>query len=416
MAGKILFLTQWFDPEPIMKGKKFAQGLKAAGYDVEVATGFPNYPSGKLASGYRLKPYQLDEMDGLRVHRLWLHPSHDRSSLGRAANYLSFFLSALIFLVFQARRFDAIYVYHPPITVGLAAALSGVVTRRPFILEVQDLWPESVGASGMKGSDRLASILGPLCKFVYQRASVVVGQSRGMTERLVDRGVPRCKAFTVFNWADEEFACASGRLDMGPLEFKGHFNLVYGGNIGRVQGLDILVRAAVIAGRKVPILQLTLIGEGVDRDRIAALISKLGAENVKLRPGVTPDLIGDVFEAADALVLHLLDDPLFDITIPSKTQFYLAMGKPVLIGVRGEAAEIVKQAGAGISVEPENVEAMAGAMVEISRMSLTERHAMGRRAREAYASQYSFEEGIAGTVACLKMVMDPPEHHMQGAR
>ena len=210
MTRRILFLTQWFEPEPVIKGIEFVKALSAAGYEVEVATGFPNYPSGRLAHGYRLKHHQLEVIDGIRVHRLFLYPNHGVSSLGRAANYLSFFLSALVFCLIRARRFDAIYVYHPPITVGLAAALSGLFTRQPFLLEVQDLWPDSVGASGMAGTGNLAKILGPVCDFVYRRAAMVIGQSRGMTERLIERGVPRSKTATVFNWADEESARPGG--------------------------------------------------------------------------------------------------------------------------------------------------------------------------------------------------------------
>ncbi len=201
-SRRVLFLTQWFEPEPIMKGLRFAQGLVDAGFEVEVATGFPNYPTGKLAPGYRLRPYASEMMEGIQVHRLFLVPGHDTSALGRAANYISFFLSALVFCMLQGRKFDVIYVYHPPITVGLAAAISGWMTRTPFILDVQDLWPESVVASGFNGADRIGGILARVCEFVYCRASLVVSQSRAMKEALVDRGVEPDKAVTIFNWAD----------------------------------------------------------------------------------------------------------------------------------------------------------------------------------------------------------------------
>ncbi len=407
MAGRVLFLSQWFEPEPAMKGIKFVRGLIDAGFEVEVATGFPNYPSGKIATGYRLRPYQKEAMQGVVVHRLWLWPSHDASSLGRAANYLSFFLSALVFCLFRGRRFDAVYVYHPPITVGLAAALAGMITRRPFLLEVQDLWPDSVAASGMAGTDRLSRVLGPICAFVYRRAALVIGQSKGMTARLIQRGVPADRAATVVNWADEDLARPGGGYPLGELNFEGRFNLVYGGNLGRVQGLETLIHAAEEAGRAVPELQLTLIGGGVERDRLAALIDSLGARHVRLRPGVPPTKIGDVFAAADALVLHLVDDPLFEITIPSKTQFYMAMGRPILIGVKGEAARMVTGAGAGLSTPPGDVEAMANAMVALARMSATDRAAMGARAQQAYCDHYGFDRAIRQTSGLIDRVVDP---------
>lgn len=405
MGGRVLFLTQWFDPEPAMKGIGFMRGLIDQGLTVEVATGFPNYPSGRIATGYRLRPYQREIMQGVAVRRLWLWPSHDASSVGRIANYLSFFLSALIFCLLRGRRYDAIYVYHPPITVGLAAALGGMITRRPFVLEVQDLWPDSVAASGMSGTGRMARILGPICRFVYRRAAHVVGQSHGMTARLVQRGVPADRASTIINWADEDLARPSGTYPVETLGFEGRFNLVYGGNLGRVQGLETLIRAAERAGREVPGIQLTLIGEGVERDRLAALIEEAGASHVQLKPGVPQTQIGDVFAAADVLVLHLIDDPLFEITIPSKTQFYMAMGRPILIGVRGEAADMVTAANAGLAAPPGDVEAVAKAMIALARLPPSEREAMGQRARRAYLDHYSFDRAVVATADRVRAVI-----------
>lgn len=409
MERRILYLTQWFDPEPMVKGIKFVQALRDKGYEVEVLTGFPNYPTGKIAPGYRLKLYQHEIMKGVRVHRVFLYPSHDHSSFGRAVNFLSFFLSAFVFCLLNARRFDAIYVFHPPITVGLAAALSGFLTRRPFLLDIQDLWPDTVGVSGMNGTRGMAKILGPICDFVYRAAAVVIGQSEAMTERLIERGVPRCKTATIFNWADEEAARPGGTYDVGKLAFEGRFNFVFGGNMGRVQGLETLVRSANRAVREVPEIQFTLIGGGVERENIARLIEELDADNVKLRPGVPQSQIGDVFAAADVLVLHLMDDPLFEITIPSKTQFYMAMGKPILIGVPGEAAQIVTDAGAGIAVAPDDVGAMADAMVRLARMSPEALAEMGRCAQKAYGRRFSFATGIEATESALEMALAAKE-------
>lgn len=406
MGARILYLTQWFDPEPVVKGIKFVQALQDKGYSVEVLTGFPNYPSGKIAPGYRLGLYKLEVMKDVRVHRVFLYPSHDHSSFGRAINFLSFFLSTLVFCLFNGRRFDAIYVFHPPITVGLAAALSGFVTRRPFLIDIQDLWPDSVTASGMNGTRGMAKILGPMCDFVYRRAALVIGQSKAMTERLIERGATRARTATIFNWADEDAARPGGTFDIASLGFEGRFNFVFGGNLGRVQGLETLVHAATKAGREVPEIQLTLIGEGVERECLASLIAETGTDNVVLRSGVPQSQIGDVFAAADVLTLHLIDDPLFAITIPSKTQFYMAMRKPILIGVPGEAARIVTDAGAGVAVAPQDVDAMAAAMVRLARTPPEELARMGAGARAAYERDFSFAKAIQATAAALAATLE----------
>jgi colanic acid biosynthesis glycosyl transferase WcaI len=404
-SRRILFLTQWFEPEPILKGIQFTRGLAEAGYGVEVATGFPNYPTGKLAPGYRLKPYALEIMEGIRVHRLFLIPSHDTSGMRRALNYLSFFASAFLFCLLRGGRYDVIYVYHPPITVGFAAAISGLFTRTPFILDVQDLWPDSVVVSGFKGTKRLGAVLGRLCGFVYGRAALVIAQSRAMSEMLIERGVPPRKAVTIFNWADEDAARAKGEYDVGILGFEGRFNIVFGGNLGRVQELETLVHAALLAAQQVPNIKLTVVGDGIERHRLAALIAELGSSNVRLVGAVPRTQIGDIFAAADVLILHLLDDPLFGITIPSKVQFYMAMGRPILACVRGEAADIVTGCGAGMAVAPQDVAAVAAGMVAMARLAPEERALMGERARETYQASFSYAAAMSATCACL----DRPE-------
>ncbi|WP_136161131.1 glycosyltransferase family 4 protein [Sphingomonas flavalba] len=407
MAQRILYLSQWFLPENSDRGLRIAKALIERGYEVEALTGFPNYPTGKIAPGYTLRPYMRETLDGLTVHRVFLYPSHDSSSIGRALNYWSFFLSAFIFCLLRARRFDAIYVYHPPITVGLAAAISGLFTRRPFVLEVQDLWPESVATSRMGGASVLSRILGPICRFVYCRAAVVLGQSRGMTRRLIARGVPEERTDTLFNWANEDAIESTGSYDVAALAFEGRFNFVFGGNMGKVQGLETMVNAAYEAARTVPRIKLTLIGDGVERDRIAALIAGRGGDVVSLRPSVPQSQIGDVFAAADVLILHLIDDPMFAFTIPSKTQFYMAMGKPILIGMRGEAAGMVTDIGAGVAVPPDDVDAMARAMVDMARMPKSALIAMGGKGRAAYWAHYSFESAAATIANVIAKLLNP---------
>jgi glycosyltransferase involved in cell wall biosynthesis len=183
--------------------------------------------------------------------------------------------------------------------------------------------------------------------------------------------------------------------------FEGRFNIVYGGNLGRLQGLDTLVLAAHKAAARAPQVQLLLIGDGIEHRNLRTLVADIGATNVRIAPGVPRTLIGDVFDAADVLALHLWDDPLFEITVPQKTQFYMAMGKPILIGVNGEAAGLVTSAGAGIAVPPQNVDAMADAMVEMAFAPRERLAEMGRRGREAYQRDFSFSTAMAATIAVL---------------
>ena len=400
---RVLYLTQWFDPEPAaLKGAGFARALIDAGLEVEVITGFPNYGLGRLYPGYRIRWRQREVIDGVVVDRVPLYPSHDRSSFGRALNYLSFCISAVAHGLGRAGRFDVIYAYHPPITVGLAAALIGLVSRRPFVLDVQDLWPDSVAASGMTSASRLARTLGPLCRFVYRRASTIVAQCEGMGAKLIERGVPADKVVTIYNWADESAVEPRGVRDLAEYRFAGRFNIVFAGNLGRVQGLDTLVRAAHLAAQKAPNIQLLLIGDGVEHERLAALVCELGATNVNVRHAVPKAQIADVLAAADALIVHLADDPLFEVTIPSKIQFYLASGKPVLVAMNGEGARLVLAARAGLAAAPGDPAAIAEGMVALSQYPPEALRAMGEQARAFYKARFSFATGVSSTIRVLE--------------
>ena len=152
-------MTQWFNPEPTFKGLLFAKELVSRGFEVEVITGFPNYPGGYLYDGYKLKVVQKEIVDGVFITRLPLYPSHDKSKLGRIANYLSFALSSLIYGLFFAKRANVIYAYHPPLTVGISAIVIKLFRRIPVILDSQDMWPDTLKATGMISNTYLLSFI-----------------------------------------------------------------------------------------------------------------------------------------------------------------------------------------------------------------------------------------------------------------
>ena len=182
---KILILTQWFEPEPTSKGLLFARELVTRGHEVEVLTGFPNYPGGKLYPGYRIRPWVREQIDGVNVLRVALYPSHSNSGFQRALNYMSFALSAALIGTALIKQPDVVYVYHPPITVGFAGAVIGFFRKTPFVYDIQDLWPDTVASTGMMSNPMALALLGKLCKFVYHRAAHITVLSRGFKVQLV---------------------------------------------------------------------------------------------------------------------------------------------------------------------------------------------------------------------------------------
>jgi colanic acid biosynthesis glycosyl transferase WcaI len=362
---RILYLTQWFEPEPAFKGLAFAQALKAAGHDVEVATGFPNYPAGRAYPGYAPRPYRREVMGGITVHRLWLYPSHDASAIGRMLNYGGFFLSSLLFGLLRGRRYDVVYVYHPPLTPALAMALSGALWRVPFVIDVQDLWPDTVAASGMAGG-RLVGVIDRLCRFVYRRAAAIVCQSHGIGQAIAARIDAPEKLATIHNWADDEAYRPPRTTDLARYAFWRGCTFVYGGNFGQAQDLRTVIDAAVEAGRRDPSVRLLLIGGGPEQAMLERHVAERGIGNVEIHPAVSRSEIADIFHAADILLCHLKDDPLYRITIPSKVQYYLACGRPILAGLAGEGAELVRGVARGTVVPPGDVPAMRDAMLMLA--------------------------------------------------
>lgn len=388
---KVLLLSQWFKPESAFKGLPLAKALCDRGHQVEVLTGFPNYPSGRIYPGYRVRPWQRERFDGIPVIRTALYPSHDRSSIRRIANYLSFAASALAFGSVLVDKPDVIYVYNL-ITLGMAARAVRLRSKAPIVIDVQDLWPESVSSSRMLGNRWLLGLLNRWSNSEYRRADRLIAQSPGFKRNLMARGVPDDRIDVIYNWCDEAPQEAAAQSVTDDFHFTGRFNVVFAGTMGSVQGLDVVLAAARRLQEQAPEVLFTLVGAGVDRDRLVAASAEL--PNVQFLPWQKADAIRAIYAKADALLLHLKRDPLFEITVPSKTQAYLHTGKPILCGIAGDAGRLVSEAGAGILFAPGDDAALAKAVIELGRLSPDERAAMGRRGQAFYQANLCFRVGV----------------------
>jgi colanic acid biosynthesis glycosyl transferase WcaI len=394
MATRVLLLTQWFDPEPTFKGMVFARELVRQGFEVEVLTGFPNYPGGKVYPGYKVKLLQRERIDGVQVTRVPLYPNHDQSAIKRVVNYASFAASSLIYGLFMARRPDVIYAYHPPLTVGIAASLIRLFRRIPVVYDIQDMWPDTLRATGMVRNLRVLSVVAVICKWVYRQMDHLVVLSPGFKRLLVQRGVPEAKVEVIYNWADEAaLIAARGKL---PDTFPGpeYFRVLFAGNMGKAQALDSLLDAAVLLQTRRSRVCFVMLGGGVEVNRLKQKALELQLGNVVFLPPVPMSEVGSLLKAADALLVHLRKDPLFEITIPSKTQAYMAAGKPLLAAVSGDAAELVVDSGSGLTAEPENAEALAAVAEALSVLPAEALYEMGRRAAQYYEAHLSLKIGV----------------------
>ncbi len=399
----ILLLTQWFDPEPSFKGLTFAKALQGLGHTVSVVTGFPNYPGGKIYPGYKLQLHTNEIQNDIKIKRLYLYPSHDGSAIGRALNYCTFFFSVLFYLIFFAPRVDVIYVYHPPATVGFAAAIARFFRRTPTVLDVQDMWPDTLVATGMINNPLLLRFIGRICLFVYANMNHIVVLSRGFKRVLAQRGVPENKLSVIFNWADVQAGAANYIVPPSLAKSK-EFKILFAGNMGKAQNLGCVIDAALLLSTQPFDIKIFLLGEGVETERLKEHCAILNLKNVVFLPRVSMAEVGAYLAAADCLLVQLKADPLFEITIPSKTQAYLASGKPILMAVAGDAADMVQAAGAGLVVKQNDPEALAKAIISLSQMAQEELAQMGRAGRLYYEKHLSLKVGVCAFDAVFQKV------------
>ena len=326
--------------------------------------------------------------------RVALYPSHDQSAIRRTLNYASFALSASILGPFLCGRPDVIYVYHPPATAGLPACVLKSFKGIPFVYDIQDLWPDSIATSDMMSSSLILRGLGRWCSFVYRHADHLTVLSPGFQRALIERGVPENKVSMIYNWCDEENIRPQNR-DEGlaqRLGLAGRFNVMFAGTMGITQALDTALEAAGLCASSNPAIQFVFVGGGVERLRLEAKAA--GSPNVRFLARQPIHEMSSTLALADVLLVHLKDAPLFRITIPSKTQAFLAAAKPILMAVSGDAADVVKRAQAGITVQPENAHEMADAVLQMARLEPDRLREMGCSGRSFYLREMSMEAGI----------------------
>jgi glycosyltransferase involved in cell wall biosynthesis len=398
----VLIVTQYFWPEDF-RINDLVQGLVKAGYRVTVLTGKPNYPSGRFFDGYSLWNRGREMFAGADVIRVPLIPRGNGSGFRLAMNYLSFALSASLLAPFLVRgSYDVILVYEPsPVTVGLPALVLKSIKRAPVLFWVQDLWPESLSATGAVQSKWVLGLVASFVAFIYKSCDLVLVQSRAFVDRVCARGA-RADAIRYFPNSAEALYRPVGygdaRIDGG---LPDGFRVMFAGNIGAAQSFETILGAAEkLRDRNIHWLilgdgrQAHWVQEEVTRRGLTQCVHLLGRHPVESMP--------EWFAQADALLVTLRKDPIFALTIPSKIQSYMACGRPILASLDGEGARIVEEAQAGIVVPPEDIAALADAVVRLSEMPPLERDAMGQNGRRYFLQEFDRDTLIVRLGAWMK--------------
>jgi colanic acid biosynthesis glycosyl transferase WcaI len=374
---KILYVSQYFPPEmgaPAARAAELASHWAQAGHEVSVLTGFPNHPTGVVPPEWRGRLRRLtyrEKVGRVDVYRTWLWPLPNRKAHERMRNYASFCVSAAL-RGLTIPRPDVIIASSPQLLVGLSGWWIAVARQLPFVFEVRDLWPESLVAVGAGDEDSLLHhALAAVAKFLYQRSDRIVVVTPAFQQHLMERWrVAAEKIAVVENGVETDiFAPAPAAANHAlrkELGAEAKFLVCYIGTMGMAHGLETLLDAAHQLQRQSSNAMFLLVGEGAEKARIKIAAQSRGLANVRFLDQQPREKIPAFISASDACLVLLKKTDIFKTVIPTKMLEFMSCARPVILGVEGQAREIIEAAGAGLVIQPENAEALLGAINQLS--------------------------------------------------
>ncbi len=367
-AMKILFVTHYFPPEvnaPANRTFEHCRRWVMDGHDVTVITGVPNHPRGQIFEGFENRWAQEEEVEGIRVLRTWMYLAPNSGFAKRVLNYLLFAATAII-ASFRADRPDIVVATSPQFFVGVAGAVIAKLKRRPFVLEIRDLWPKSIVELGQLDEGFILGSLEALERWLYRSASGVVVNTRTFHDHITARGVASDRIELVYNGIDPALFRPQPK-NMELLEkhdLAGKFTVAYVGTLGLAHGLTLLIDVAEQMKHRSD-LCFVLIGDGADRAKLEADIARRKLDNVVLL-GLQPrHSMPDWIASIDLLLVILRDLPVFETVIPSKIFEFLAQERPVILAAKGEIRRMMDEAQGALVIDPEQPEQLVAAIENV---------------------------------------------------
>ncbi|MCP4192351.1 MAG: glycosyltransferase family 4 protein [Planctomycetaceae bacterium] len=368
---RVLFFTHYFPPEgnaPASRTFENCRRWVAQGHQVTVVTCTPNSPIGIPYPGHSNKLFQREELEGIQVCRVWTYLAANKGVFHRTTSFVSFMLSATICSLFL-RRPDVIIATSPQFFCGWAGIFVSWLKWRPLILEIRDIWPESISAVGAMRNRWVLGILEFLEKMMYTAANHIVTVGAGYRHKLLERNVPANKISIVTNGADTKFfrPMPPDTALSEEYHLRDKFVCASIGTLGLSSGLQIVPKTAeILRQRKRNDIVFMLVGDGAIGDELKQMVHQMGLTNVIMTGRQNKDRIPAYLSISDVCLAHLQRRELFQTVIPSKIFEAMAMGKPILLGVEGFAAELVEHAGAGVCFEPDNAEQLADVVEQLA--------------------------------------------------
>lgn len=387
---RVLIANQYYWPENF-RINDIAKTLIKKGIEVEVLTGKPNYPRGEIFDGYRVWGYQRQTHEGVRIHRVPLIP-RGNGRVRLALNYLSFILSGLFLAPWLLRRnkYDVIFVNGTsPILQAIPAIFLGWLKDCPVVLWVQDLWPESLSATGYVKNKFILKSVEYLVRFIYRHVDLLLVQSESFIAPVsaLASGTP-VKYYP--NSVDASFSVSATVAVPDVPRLGQAFSILFAGNIGTAQAVEVIVEAATLLKDHSDI-QFVVLGDGSRRDWMLQEANHRNLPNLHI-PGHFPvETMPGFMQKASVLLVSLADQEIFAATIPNKIQAYLAAGRPIIASLRGAGSRLVLEAKAGLAVPPEDASALADAVLMLYGMTAIEREQMGLQGQAYFRTHFDHD-------------------------
>tara|TARA_B100000945_G_scaffold309040_1_gene299459 strand:- start:332 stop:1552 length:1221 start_codon:yes stop_codon:yes gene_type:complete len=355
---KILFITDNFPPERNAPAKRTFEHTKEwvkSGHDVTVITGAPNFPIGKVFDGYKNRIYQKESMGKINIKRVWTYIAENKGFMLRILDYISFMVSSCICGIFT-KKHDMVIATSPQFFTAISGYLISVIKRSNYVLEIRDLWPESIVTVGaMKESSLIIKILSKIALFLYVRAKIIVCVTDSFKQDLINKGIDSDKIIVIKNGFDFDNILTPTKT-ISQLEDQYNLNsddfiVSFIGTIGMAHGLDVILEASKNIDKKVKFL---IVGDGAEKDILKQKAQNNSIDNVIFISSISWQEIINLNQIISVNLVHLIDSPEFRKVIPSKIFESMALKKPIIMGVLGEANKIVQDAKCGIEMIPEN--------------------------------------------------------------
>ena len=378
MKKHILVISQYFYPENFRINDMCKEWVKR-GYEVTVVTGIPNYPQGKFFDGYGLSKKRKEDYEGVHVIRLPIL-SRGKGSVRLALNYFSFVVSGFFWKMFTKVKADKVFIFEvSPMTQALVGVWYAKRRKIPCSIYVTDLWPESVEIVLDLHNKLILGPIGKMVDYVYKNCDRIFTSSQTFIDKIASRNVPKEKLEFWPQYAEDFYQKVEKKASEIPQD--GELNLLFAGNLGYAQGLNILTEAAKILKDKNEFVRFNLVGNGRYEAVLKENIVKENVEEyfnfINRRP---PEEIPEYMAASDVALIILSRSEIFAMTIPAKTQSCLACGIPIIVSADGEVQEVIKEANCGFGSDAEDVDGFVNNIIRMKNASLEERELFAKNA------------------------------------